>query len=32
LIGEKFDIDFSLIAKDKDDAVNPMETVIEKEL
>ena len=32
LIGEKFDINFSLIAKDKNEAVNPMETVIEKEL
>ena len=32
LIGEKFDINFSLMAKDKNDAVNPMGTSIEKEL
>ena len=32
LIGEKFDIDFHLVAKDKKDAVNPMGATIEKEL
>lgn len=32
LIGEKFDIDFHLVAKDKKGAVNPMGATIEKEL
>ena len=32
LIGDKFDIDFHLVASDRKDAVNPMDATIDKEL
>ena len=32
LVGEKFDIDFKLVASDKPDAANPMDKTIQKEL